>query len=154
MYLASKRKWIMIGFILIYLIRLIIAQKMGLMPQDAYYYYYAENLSLSYFDHPAMLAYMLAGFTFLLGKSVVAIKITDFLLTAASFILFYYLSHYFLSKKQAVVASLFFGSSLLVTILSINTTPDVPLIFFWILTLVVLSRAVFEQKKWAWPLFR
>ena len=31
---------------------------MGLMPQDAYYYLYGQNLSLSYFDHPGMIGHL------------------------------------------------------------------------------------------------
>jgi len=40
---------IVIGF---QIFRLLLLPFIGLMPQDAYYYFYGENLSLSYFDHP------------------------------------------------------------------------------------------------------
>ena len=39
------------------LFRLLLLPFMGLMPQDAYYYMYGQNLSLSYFDHPGMIGY-------------------------------------------------------------------------------------------------
>ena len=41
----------------------------GLMPQDAYYFFYAEHPSLSYLDHPPMIAVVLGLFAAILGKS-------------------------------------------------------------------------------------
>ena len=40
-------------------IRLIFTGIMGIMPQDAYYDFYAQHLDLSYYDHPPMIAYLL-----------------------------------------------------------------------------------------------
>ncbi|MGB2226196.1 MAG: hypothetical protein ACPH5K_09605, partial [Polaribacter sp.] len=49
-----------IGIILLFqLFRLVLLPFMGLMPQDAYYYLYGQNLSWSYFDHPGMIGYLL-----------------------------------------------------------------------------------------------
>jgi hypothetical protein len=152
MELALKNKGILIAFIGLYLIRLLLTQTMGLMPQDAYYYYYSEHLALSYFDHPPMVAYMLHFFSLLFGKSVVAIKLTDFIVTLGTLLSFFHLSKFFLEKEQALKATFFFGSTLFVTILSINTTPDVPLMLFWTLTLLVFCKAVFQQKEAYWAL--
>lgn len=141
-----------IGFLIIYLIRLVIVLTMGIMPQDAYYYLYSEHLALSYFDHPPMVAYMLKLFSLLFGKSVVAIKLTDFIVTLLSFLAFYRLSLFFLSKSKALKASLFYGTTILVTILSINTTPDVPLIFFWTISLIFIYKALYENSVLNWAI--
>ena len=42
--------------------RFLLLPFMGLMPQDAYYYFYGQHLSLSYFDHPGMIGYILRLF--------------------------------------------------------------------------------------------
>jgi hypothetical protein len=148
-YLPSYKK-LFIGFLAIYLIRLVIVFTMGIMPQDAYYYLYSEHLDFSYFDHPPMVAYMLRAFSLVLGKSVVAIKLTDFIVTLMSLLAFYKLARYFLSEKQAIRASLFYGTTLLLTVLSINTTPDVPLMLFWTLALVCSYKALFEGRLKYW----
>jgi len=139
-----------IGFLAIYLIRLLIVFTMGIMPQDAYYYLYSEHLDFSYFDHPPMVAYMLRLFSLVLGKSVVAIKLADFTVTLLSLFAFYKLAHYFLFEKQAIRATLFYGTTLLLTVLSINTTPDVPLMLFWTLTLIFSYKALFEGGLKYW----
>ena len=66
------------------LARLLFLPFMGMMPQDAYYYFYSEHLSLSYFDHPPMVAYMLYLFSLVFGKSVITIKLADFVITAGT----------------------------------------------------------------------
>ncbi len=151
-YLSSGYKNLIAGFLAIYLLRLLVVFTMGIMPQDAYYYLYSAHLDFSYFDHPPMVAYMLRFFGVFLGKSVVAIKLTDFIVSLLSFMAFYRLARYFLSEKQALRASLFYGTTLLLTVLSINTTPDVPLMLFWTLALIFSYKALFENKLWHWML--
>ncbi|WP_075602994.1 ArnT family glycosyltransferase [Saccharicrinis aurantiacus] len=141
-----------IGFISVYIIRLAVSLSMGMMPQDAYYYFYSQNIALSYFDHPPMVAYFLKVFTSILGSSVVAIKLSNFLLSLGSFLSFYYLGKLFVSETRAKHSAILYGSSILLTVLSMNTTPDVPLIFFWTLSLIGLYKAIFEGKVLHWIL--
>lgn len=145
-------KKLIIGFIGIYFIRFLISLFMGLMPQDAYYYLYSENLALSYFDHPPMIAYILSLSSSIFGQSVLVIKLTDFFVSFLAYLSFYYLATLFLSKRKAVNAALFYGSTLQLTILSINTTPDVALIFFWTLTLIVLYKTLHQDNLYLWAL--
>ena len=141
-----------IGFLMIYLIRLLIVFNMGITPQDAYYHLYSEHLALSYFDHPPMVAYMLRVFGLVLGQNVIGIKLTDFIVTLASLFAFYRLARFFLSEARAFKASLFYGTTLMLSVLSINTTPDVPLMLFWTLALIFVFKALFENELWHWAL--
>ena len=146
----GRYKTFFLGFLAIYMIRLLVVFTMGIMPQDAYYYFYSEHLDFSYFDHPPMVAYMLRFFGLFLGKSVVAIKLTDFLVTLLSLMAFFRLASYFLPEKQTLRATFFYGTTLLLTVLSINTTPDVPLMLLWTLALVFSYKALFESKIQYW----
>lgn len=123
---------------------------MGLMPQDAYYHFYGENLSLSYFDHPGMIGYILRGFTLIFGKTVFVVKFADFIVTSLTLFSFYKLASLFLSKQKLQRAILLITSTLFISILSFNSTPDVPLLLFWTLSVLFLYKAVFEEKKWFW----
>lgn len=122
---------------------------MGLMPQDAYYTYYSENLALSYFDHPPMVAYMIAFFTSFLGKSAVALHTADFVTTTFSLIFLYLFLKEILVGSELKRALILLIPAPLITILSINTTPDVPLIFFWSLSLLLSFKAV-TKGNWYW----
>ncbi len=122
------------------------------MPQDAYYYLYGQNLSLSYFDHPGMIGYILRIFTDVFGHSIFAVKFADFVITSLTIFSFYKLASYFLSKQKLERAFILIASTIFISILSFNSTPDVPLLLFWTLSLICLYKAIFEDKKWYWIL--
>jgi hypothetical protein len=73
---------------------------MGLMPQDAYYYLYGQNLSLSYFDHPGMIGSILRFLNAILGSSIFIVKFAYFFVTSLMILSFYKLGSYFLSKEK------------------------------------------------------
>lgn len=132
--------------------RFLLLPFMGLMPQDAYYHFYGENLSLSYFDHPGMIGYILRGFTAIFGKTVFVVKLADFMITSFTLFSFYKLAGLFLSKNKALRALVLISSTICVSILSFNSTPDVPLLLFWTLSLISLYKAIFNEQKGQWIL--
>ncbi|MEQ6124835.1 glycosyltransferase family 39 protein [Pseudotenacibaculum sp. MALMAid0570] len=134
------------------LFRLLLLPFMGLMPQDAYYYLYGQNLSLSYFDHPGMIGYFLRIFSEIFGQSIFVVKFTDFVITSLTIYSFYKLSSIFLSKHRMWKSMILLVSTICISILSFNSTPDVPLLLFWTLSILFLYKAIFEQKKWFWIL--
>ena len=138
---------IVVGF---QLFRLGLLPFMGLMPQDAYYHFYGEQLALSYFDHPGMIGYILRLFTEVFGKTVFVVKMADFVVTSLTLLSFYKLASYFLSKQKLQRAIVLISSTLCISVLTFNSTPDVPLLLFWTLSITCLYKAVFEQKKWYW----
>jgi hypothetical protein len=138
---------IVLGF---QIFRLCLLPFMGLMPQDAYYHFYGENLALSYFDHPGMIGYILAIFTGLFGKTVFVVKFADFVITSLTLVSFHKLASLFLSHKKATNALLLLSTTVCASILSFNSTPDVPLLLFWTLSLIALYKAIFENKKSYW----
>ncbi|MBC9932336.1 ArnT family glycosyltransferase [Chitinophaga qingshengii] len=123
---------------------------MGLMPQDAYYFFYGQHLALSYFDHPPMLAYTLRIFTDVLGRHAWVIKLADTLVTIGTLLVFYRLATLFLSRRRAWHAGLLLYSTLMITLLSLVSTPDVPLMLWWGVSLLALYKAVFEGRRMAW----
>jgi 4-amino-4-deoxy-L-arabinose transferase-like glycosyltransferase len=136
----------------ILLIRIAFIAIMGPMPQDAYYFFYSEHLALSYFDHPPGIAYLLRLFTAVFGKNVFAIKLADSTVTLLTVFFFYKLSRSIYGRAEAVKSMLLFFSTLMVTILSLVSTPDTPLLLFWTISLWMLHKAIFLQKKvyWIW----
>ena len=134
------------------LLRLAILPFMGLMPQDAYYYFYGQHLDWSYFDHPGMIGYLLRAATDLFGSTVTVVKMTDFTVSSLSIWVFYSLSKNFLSPTKLWIAMLLSSSSILWSMLSLNSTPDVPLVLFWILSLWSLEKALFKARFHHWLL--
>ncbi|MDX1683840.1 MAG: glycosyltransferase family 39 protein [Saprospiraceae bacterium] len=132
------------------LFRLSFVPIMGLMPQGAYYFVYSEHIDWSYYDHPPMVAYLLALFSGIFGKAAWVVKLMSWSMALGSQLLFYKLARLFMERKAALLALAIYTSTIMLSVLSLVVTPDVPLIFFWTLSLLVLYRAVFLDKKWAW----
>lgn len=148
----TANKWMAFAIAFILLLRFSFIGLMGAMPQDAYYYFYGQHFALSYFDHPPAIAWILRAFTDLFGRHVFVIKLADTLVTIGTLLAFYRLSRCFLSLPRAWNSLLLLSATLMVTILSLVSTPDVPLLFFWSLSLIAIYRAVFEERKgyWIW----
>ncbi|WP_212006193.1 glycosyltransferase family 39 protein [Chitinophaga sp. HK235] len=146
----SANKWLALAICVVTVLRLSFIELMGLMPQDAYYYFYGQHLALSYFDHPPAIAYILRLFTTVLGRHAYVIKLADTVVTACMLLAFYRLATCFLSRHRAWNAWLLLYSTLMVTLLSLVSTPDVPLMLFWCLSLIALYKALFEGSRVAW----
>jgi 4-amino-4-deoxy-L-arabinose transferase-like glycosyltransferase len=136
----------------ILLIRIIFIWVMGLMPQDAYYDFYAQHPALSYYDHPPLIAYLLRLFTGIFGKKVFALKLADSIVTWSTVLAFYHLAKKFLSPHKLWYGILILLSTFMITILSLVSTPDVPLMLCWTISLIFLYKAVFQERKtyWIW----
>ncbi|WP_143307086.1 glycosyltransferase family 39 protein [Chitinophaga vietnamensis] len=147
-----KHRWIALSISVVTILRLLFIGLMGLMPQDAYYYFYGQHLALSYFDHPPAIAWLLRGATDLLGRHAFVVKLTDTVITWFTLLAFYRLAQKFLSPHRSCRALLWLYSTLMVTILSLVSTPDVPLLLFWAIALNCLYKALFEEKPqwWIW----
>ena len=133
-------------------LRFVTAFLIELTPQEAYYWNYAIHPALSYFDHPPMVAWVIGAGYFLLGKSELGVRIGGFLLTLLSTWLLYALGKLWFSKKAGLWAALLFQLLPLFFVYGVLITPDVPLTFFWLLTLHLFSLALHEDQKWAWYL--
>lgn len=146
----TTHRWMAFAIAVVILLRLSFIGVMGAMPQDAYYYFYGQHFALSYFDHPPAIAWILRAFTDLFGRHVFVIKLADTLVTLGTLVAFYRLSRCFLSPTRAWNSLLLLYATLMVTILSLVSTPDVPLLFFWCISLIAIYRAVFESRKAYW----
>jgi hypothetical protein len=149
---GSGLKTIVILCILLIGIRFIFITIMGIMPQDAYYDFYGQHLDLSYYDHPPLIGYLLRFFTSLLGKKVYVLKLADTFVTLLTIIAFYQLAKKFLSENKALMATALLLSTLMISILSLISTPDVPLMLCWTISLNFLHEAILKRKNiyWIW----
>jgi dolichol-phosphate mannosyltransferase len=138
------------AIILLVFLRLVSASLIDLSPQEAYYWNYASHPALSYFDHPPVVAWLISAGQFVLGKTELGVRIGSFLLTLLSTWLLYALGKLWFSRRGGLWAALLFQLLPLYFVYGVLTTPDVPLNFFWLVTLYLISIALRGCEKWAW----
>ena len=132
---------------LLFCLRFLAAFLIDLAPQETYYWNYAEHPALSYFDHPPMIAWVIGTGQFLLGKNALGVRLGGLVLTLLSTWLLYTLGRFWFNRRAGLWAALLFQLIPLYFVYGLLITPDVPLIFFWLLTLYLVSLGRARGKK-------
>jgi len=125
---------------------------MPLVPEEAYYWMYSQHPSLSYFDHPPMVAWVIWFGTQLFGDTEFGVRTGMALLMLASSGVMYVFGRMWFGREAALAAALllqilpvYFGAGLIATM-------DPALIFFWLVCMAGVSVALRQQRAWGWYL--
>lgn len=140
----------LIVVIVLNVLRLAFMPFIGLTPQESYFAYYADHLSLSYFDHPPLVGYTIWLFMKAFGHNMFAVKFAAFLITLLTQLAFFALASRVLRSGRKYLAWIMFCTSMMVTSLSLQNCPDVVLALFWTLSVWALYRAIFEGENRFW----
>ncbi len=137
-----------VAYVLI--LKLIFMGCVNLIPEEAYYWNYAQHLDWGYLDHPPMVAWLIWISTNLLGKSEVSVRLPAYVawIIAAFFMFRLTLNLYdrpaaFRTILLLAVLPIYFG-------LGFFMTPDAPLYAAWAGCLYFLERALVAQSRRAW----
>jgi dolichol-phosphate mannosyltransferase len=150
---VGKESWRILAYGLIayaFVLRLIYAGSVELMPEEAYYWNYSRHLDFGYLDHPPMVAWLIRLGTYLFGQTEFGVRAGALCCGAVTSIFVYKLARNLFGEASAVAALLlaqalpyFFLSGLL-------TTPDAPLVAAWAASLYFLERALIANRSRAW----
>ncbi len=146
-----SRRAALLVFLAAALFRAALLGAFDLMPQSAYYSTYAEHPSLSYYDHPPMIGWLLALWYGVFGRSALVLRIAVFATTLATQLGVYALGREILGKERGSSALAIFASTSTATLLSFIAVPDVPLLLFWTLALWSLHRMLLSEPPPSQP---
>jgi dolichol-phosphate mannosyltransferase len=140
------------GVLILTVIRLLLAGKTELIPEEAYYWTYSQHPALSYFDHPPMVAWMIALGTAVFGNTEFGVRIAAITLWPASALLLFLTGRLWFGGKVAGLAVLLFCLCPVFVGIGFIVTPDFPLVFFWLLTLYAVTKALRSGQNAFWVL--
>lgn len=112
---------------------------------EAYYWTWGQNLSLSYFDHPPMVAYMIR-LASLFGHSEFWVRFPALVSAVITLFVLYHLAFRMFGRRVAEIAAILGFSMPIIQATAFIITPDSPLLMFWALTLYSFYIWVFEEK--------
>jgi 4-amino-4-deoxy-L-arabinose transferase-like glycosyltransferase len=144
---ARAALWTIIG--LSAALRLVLAGSLGAFTNESYYYLYAKHLDWGYFDHPPMTALVAALGLKLAGgiSPEFGLRLGFISLFAGSTFLLARLTTRFFGPRAGVIAALCLNATVFYgLIVGTMSSPDGPLLFFWLLTLDRLA-AAFDQPE-------
>jgi len=144
----ANRIWALIGIVV--LIRLVFLGLMDLLPEEAYYWNYAQHLDIGYLDHSPMVAWLIYVFQAVLGKSEFAVRLPAFLGWFAVAYFMYKLSVKLFDRAVAVRVVLLVATLPIYFSIGFIMTPDAPLYACWAGDLYYLELALVERRHRAW----
>jgi len=133
-------------FLISLILKVIIGIVLPLAPDEAYYWVWSHHLQLSYYDHPAFVSWLaLLGHPF--EEFLSAVRLPTMIMSHLTLGLWLVLLKGVMSEQQrfwflALALALPFTG-----IGGVFMTPDVPLLFFWTLTLVLTKHLIHSGKS-------
>lgn len=141
---SDKGLWLaVIGMVaMLTVLRLLLCGTIELLPEEAYYWTYAQHPAFGYFDHPPMVAWIITMGTTLFGHTAFGVRIVTFVLWIGSAGLLFLTGRMWFGRRIALMATLFFTLLPIYVGMGLIVTPDAPLAFFWVATLYMMSKAL------------
>ena len=132
------------------LLRLIYLGVAELIPDEAYYWNYAQHMDLSFYDHPPMVAWLIWLGTSIFGNSEFGVRIGSFCCGLITMAYLYALAGNLYDKSTAMRTVLLLAVLPLGVVPAALMTPDAPLIAAWAATLYYMERALIGDQRSAW----
>ena len=133
-------------------LRLLLCGIIELLPEETYYWTYAQHPALGYFDHPAMVAWIIRAGTALFGDTALGVRLVTFIFWAGSAGLLFLNGRMWFGRRTALTATLLFTLLPVYVGIGLIVTPDAPLVFFWLATLYMMSKALYTGRGGYWLL--
>ena len=142
--------WLVIGAFL--LVRLIFALLLGPGYDEAYYHSYSLRPSLSYYDHPPLVAFFAGLFPKLTGvHNQFTIRLGVVLLFTVSNYFYARLARLFLDEKETIFSLVLLNSlPIFLACAGVMVLPDGPMSFFWILSLFMFWKMLHQPYRTAY----
>ncbi|ABI58741.1 glycosyltransferase family 39 protein [Nitrosomonas eutropha] len=132
------------------LLRLVYMSVAQLIPDEAYYWQYAQHMDLSFFDHPPMVAWLIWLGTALAGQNEFGVRIGAFLCGLIAMAYLYALARNLYDKSTAMRSVLLLAIVPFGFAAGLAMTPDAPLVAAWAATLYYMERALLANQNRAW----
>jgi Dolichyl-phosphate-mannose-protein mannosyltransferase len=134
-------------------VRIWAASRVGLAPDEAYYWLWSQTPALGYSDHPPMVAWWIWLSTRVLGDTAIGVRMPPILSAlVTSLAVFGTARQLFSPYVIALRAVLWFNAMILIGVGAIFSTPDAPSTMFWALAVWALSAVWRSQRPWLWLL--
>lgn len=131
-------------------VRLVIAARVPLVDDEAYYWAWAQRLAWGYPDHPPVIAALIRATTTVLGDAPLGVRAGPVLLALGISWLLYDLGRAMFGAEAGALAALWFQTIPVFSIGGILCFPDAPFIFFWMLAMWGLWHARDRRGLWWW----
>jgi dolichol-phosphate mannosyltransferase len=132
------------------LLRLVYLGLPDLIPEEAYYWNYAQHPSLGYLDHPPMVAWLITAGTSVFGDTEFGVRSGAFLCWLITAIFCFGFARNLYDRESALRSVMFVAVLPAFFAFGFFALPDASLVASWAGALFFLERALLAEKRWAW----
>jgi hypothetical protein len=148
--LQRAEKLFLGGAVVFVLLRISLITLLPLTGDEAYHWEWSRHLALGYYDHPPLVAWLIALFTAIGGSNLLWTRLTALLCSTGATFFTYKLGREIGGPVVGVTAGLFSLFSPAFTLGAVVVTTDSPLLFFWQLTAYLVWLAVSRNDGRWW----
>jgi uncharacterized membrane protein len=131
-------------------LRLFLSAKLGLGDDEAYYWDWSRRLSLSYFDHPGMVAWLIRAGTEVFGQNSFAVRFFGVACSAGATIFLGLLAQKLFDDRVAWLSVFIYVLAPILSIGGILMVPDAPMALAWMAFTYLLLRLWLEPEASVW----
>ena len=147
--MPNKTRWWLIGLAALTVIRLAVAARMALSPDEAYYWTWSHALAPGYLDHPPMVALWIRAGTWIAGENTLGVRLFAPLSAALGSVLLARAGED-CYRGSGVPAAVLLNATLVMAAGAVTMTPDTPLLFFWVAAMWGVARLVRTGRAEWW----
>lgn len=131
-------------------LHLVAAIVIPVLPEEAYHWLYARHLDVGYYDHPPMIAWMIALGRQVFGDGPLGIRLLPWLCSIGTSVAAATTARRLWGETAASWTALLLAFQPVTFMASCFAFPDSPLLLFWSLSLAFVVRALEERRGDAW----
>jgi dolichol-phosphate mannosyltransferase len=133
-----------------FVLRLVYAGSVEMMPEETYYWNYSRHLDFGYLDHPPMVAWLIRVTSAVFGQTEFGVRAGALLCGTITSIFAYKLTRNLFGAAAALAALLLVQSLPFFFLSGLLMTPDALLAAAWVASLYFLERALIGNQARAW----
>ena len=133
-----------------FVLRLVYAGSVEMMPEETYYWNYSRHLDFGYLDHPPMVAWLIRAATAVFGQTEFGVRAAALICGTITSIFVYKLTRNLFGAATALAALLLVQALPFFFLSGLLMTPDAPLAAAWAASLYFLERALIGNQSRAW----
>ena len=134
-------------FVYVFVLRILYLPHLPLLPDEMYYWVYAQHLDLSYLDHPPLVAWLMGASTALMGDHTFAVRAWLLPIVLLGAIFFYRYGETMGGRTVGLLSMLALVSLPFFFLSGLVLTPDAPMIVAWAASLFYLKRLLVDQQS-------
>ncbi len=133
-------------FAYVFILRVLYMGHVELIPDEMYYWVYAQHLALSYLDHPPLIAWLIAAGTGLFGDSIFGVRASLIPLTLIGAWFFFRYGAAMGGRTVGWLCVLAFAVLPFFAASGFLMTPDAPMIAAWAAALYFFKRGLIDDQ--------